>query len=324
MENPKISVIMSVYNGADFLRETIDSVLSQSYGNFEFLITDNASTDDTVCIIKSYNDNRIKLTMNNTNKGYVANLNTMIKGATGKYIVRQDADDIIRKNKFKKLVDFMEKHSSVGACGYYVNVFGSVKGKIRQELENTKIRAAMLFENQIDSLAIFRTVLFKEGNIRFEEDFIPTEDYKYWFEAMKSSELANIPYFLLDYRVHGTNTSIEKKELGDRNRLRVQMEIFEYLFNQKMSDEIRNVFNILYSLDNCSKDMFPEYITCLEKIASFAKDGKEIDEETFLYYLARRWFVFCFHNKIFMFFKPNFIALRHFIKFIFSLLRKKI
>ena len=91
---------MSVYNGAEFLRETIESVLKQTYTNFEFIIADNASTDETVSIIRSYNDSRIKLTVNEKNKGYVVNLNSMIKEATGKYIIRQDADDIIREKKF--------------------------------------------------------------------------------------------------------------------------------------------------------------------------------------------------------------------------------
>lgn len=324
MENSKVSILMSVYNGAEFLRETIESVLLQTYENFEFLITDNASTDETVSIIKSYNDIRIKLTVNEENKGYVANLNSMIKDATGKYIIRQDADDIIRKNKFEKLFEYMETHPAVGACGYYVNVFGTYKGKIRQELSNKKIRAAMLFENQMDSLSIIRTSLFKDYGLGFEESLIPAEDYKFWFEVMKHSELANIPTFLLDYRIHGTNTSLEKKEQGDRNRLEVQLQIYEYLFNQKVTEETKKILKILYVSNNCSEGVYKKIIAWLEQIACFAKTGKQIDEETFLYYMARRWFIFCIHNRKLYFFKPKFIKFAQLLRFIYDLLRKKI
>ncbi|MGI5090980.1 glycosyltransferase family 2 protein [Treponema socranskii] len=324
MENPKITVIMSVYNGAEFLRETIESVLKQTYTNFEFIITDNASTDETVSIIRSYNDSRIKLTVNEENKGYVANLNSMIKEAAGKYIIRQDADDIIRKNKFEKLFEYMEAHPSIGACGYYINVFGAYKERIRQELDNKKIRAAMLFENQMDSLSIIRASLFKDYDLSFEEGLIPAEDYKFWFEVMKHSELANIPCFLLDYRIHGTNTSIEKKEQGDRNRLEVQLQIYEYLFNQKITEETKEILKLLYISNNCSEGVYRKIIVWLEQIACFAKNGKQIDEETFLYYMARRWFIFCIHNKKLYFRKPKFVKLAQLLRFIYDLLRKKI
>jgi putative glycosyltransferase protein len=324
MENSKISVIMSVYNGAEFLRETIESVLKQTYTNFEFIIADNASTDETVSIIRSYNDSRIKLTVNEKNKGYVVNLNSMIKEATGKYIIRQDADDIIREKKFEKLFEYMETHPSVGACGYYINVFGAYKKRIRQELDNKKIRAAMLFENQMDSLSIIRASLFKDYDLSFEENLIPAEDYKFWFEVMKHSELANIPWFLLDYRIHGTNISIEKKEQGDRNRLAVQLQIYEYLFNQKVSEEIKEIFRLLYISNNCSGEVYKKIIVGLEQIACFTKTGKQIDEETFLYYMARRWFIFCIHNRKLYFFKPKFIKLAQLSRFIYDLVRKKI
>lgn len=321
----KISVIMSVYNGAQFLKETIESVLKQSYCNFEFLITDNASTDDTVKIIRSYNDERINLTINEENKGYVANLNSMVKRAAGKYIIRQDADDIIRKDKFAKLVGFMEAHPSVGACGYYVNVFGSSKGKIKFELDNKKIRAAMLFQNQMDSLSIIRSTLFSISSLQFEESYIPTEDYKFWFEVMKTTELANIPYFLLDYRIHGTNTSIEKKEQGDRNRLQVQTEIFEYLFDCKITDEQKDAIKALYSSgDQLRDNECKKIISVLEKLAVISKNNSTIDTDTFIYYLARRWFIFSIKNCRKYLFSPNFIRPKHFVAFIKSLIEQKL
>lgn len=320
-ESVKVSIVMSVYNGASFLRNTIESVLNQTYTNFEFLITDNASSDETVSIIKSYKDTRIMLVINKENKGYVANINTMIKKSSGKYICRQDADDIIRKDKISKLVNFMENHQEVGACGYYVNIFGSSKGKNRYELEDKKIRSAMLFENQMDSLSMIRASLFEKLN--FDESFIPTEDYKFWFEVMKCSKLANIPHYLLDYRVHGTNTSIEKKDLGDRNRLEVQTQIFEYLFNTKINDDQKEALRILYN--DVVKDKY-EYKIISSELETMAKLGvrnDNLDKKTFISYLSKRWFIFCLRNNIKYLFYPNFIKITHFITFVINMIIKK-
>ncbi len=140
---------------------------------------------------------------------------------------------------------------------------------------------------------------------------------------MKFSDVSNIPCFLLDYRIHGTNTSIEKKELGDKNRLEVQTQIFKYLFNQDMSDEIKSSFNLLYTADNCLDDDIKNIISCLEQVSCIENNDTKIDKETFLYYMARRWFIFCIHNKKFCFFKPKFIKLQYFLKFVIGTLYKK-
>ena len=322
-----ISVVMSVYNGAEFIRETIDSVLNQSHTNFEFMITDNASQDDTVSIINSYNDKRIRLFVNDVNKGYVVNLNNMIRKSSGKYIVRQDADDIIMKAKFSKLVDYMEAHPNVGACGYYVNVFGSNKGKIRQELSNDKIRAAMLFENQMDSLSMVRTSMFRDG-VEYNEKFIPAEDYELWYEIMKKAELVNIPEFLLDYRLHGNNTSIEKKEIGEKNRLQVQCLIFKYLFTIDMDCDMKKTFEVLYNDNKTISVNIDFLITCLERLSQFPFNVGEINRNCFLYYLTRRWFIFCLKNKpkgwLSLLTKPNFVRIQFLFYFLYSMVQKKI
>ena len=105
----KISVLMSVYNGEKYLREAIDSILNQTFTNFEFIIIDDASTDDSNAIIKKYTDKRIKLVENPQNMGLTKSLNRGLKISLGKYIARLDSDDLAFPNRLKEQYEFMEK-----------------------------------------------------------------------------------------------------------------------------------------------------------------------------------------------------------------------
>ena len=116
MNNPLVSVVLSVYNAEKHIVEAIESILTQSYKNFEFIIIDDGSTDGSLEIIKSYDDERIIL-ISRENKGLIASLNEGIEQAKGKYIARMDADDISLSSRFEEQVTFMEMHEEVGICG---------------------------------------------------------------------------------------------------------------------------------------------------------------------------------------------------------------
>ena len=128
-KTPAISVLMSVFNSDKYLHEAIDSILKQTFTDFEFIIINDASTDSSVNIIKSYNDIRIVLIENETNIGLTNSLNKGIKRATGKYIARMDADDIALPFRFAEQFSFMELHAEIGICGTWVETFNE-KGKI--------------------------------------------------------------------------------------------------------------------------------------------------------------------------------------------------
>ena len=116
-ENVYISVVMSVYNGEKYLREAIDSILSQTYQNFEFIVIDDCSSDNTSYILKSYTDARMQIIRNDRNLKLPASLNKGLKIAKGKYIARMDADDIAMPDRFAKQVEYLEEHSDVAVVG---------------------------------------------------------------------------------------------------------------------------------------------------------------------------------------------------------------
>lgn len=122
---PTITVLMPVFNCELYIKDAVDSILNQTYNNFEFLIIDDASTDETVSIIKAYTDSRIKLIEKPINTGLTNSLNQGLKLAKGKYIARMDGDDISLPERFEKQITFLEKNPEVVLCGSWFNVIGS-------------------------------------------------------------------------------------------------------------------------------------------------------------------------------------------------------
>ena len=140
MPKPEVSVITPAYNCEKYIKKAIESILNQSYKDFEYIIIDDNSTDKTWKIIKSFanKDTRIKAYINKRNLGIPLNRNRGIKLARGKYIVWQDADDISKKHRIKKLYEFMENNKEVGICGSYIQFF-SGKKNLNRRLYNTKV-----------------------------------------------------------------------------------------------------------------------------------------------------------------------------------------
>ena len=143
---PKVTVLMPVYNGSKYLKAAIDSILSQSFTDFEFLIINDGSTDDSVKIINSYHDQRIKLIDNKINQGLVAVLNQGLKLAIGEYIARMDSDDFSTCNRLSQQVRFMDKHNDIGVLGSWVKIMkGSDEFLGRYFLNHEEIKANLLF-----------------------------------------------------------------------------------------------------------------------------------------------------------------------------------
>jgi glycosyltransferase involved in cell wall biosynthesis len=126
---PRISVVMSVYNGEKYLRQAIESILQQTYTDFEFIIIDDGSTDSSREIIQSYDDKRIRLVINEQNIGLTKSLNKGIRLAKGEFIARMDADDISLPQRFEKQVAYLDSHPEVGVLGTYANIIDH-RGKI--------------------------------------------------------------------------------------------------------------------------------------------------------------------------------------------------
>lgn len=202
--NPKVSVIMPVYNGEPFLLEAVDSILAQTYTDFELLVINDGSTDDTVAILQSYDDPRIMLIHNDGNLGLIATLNRGIDLARGEYLVRMDCDDISLPERLRKQADFLDANPRVGVCGIWYREFGDLVSRTtRCAPDHASIKCGMLFNPTIGhpSVIMRKSALLANG-LRYDPGYRHAEDYQLWAQALKFFEFANLPEVLLYYRVH--------------------------------------------------------------------------------------------------------------------------
>ena len=225
-KKPLVSVVMSVYNGEKYLREAIDSILNQTFTDFEFIIINDGSTDGTLKIIKSYKDPRIVL-ISRENKGLVASLNEGIKKAQGKYIARMDADDISLPTRLEKQTKYMEAHLEcvmVGAGITFIDDKGKETGRSPLLLHHDDIKLEILVRCPVaHPVVFFRRITFKNTG-GYRQSYFPAEDYDLWLRFMEQGRLANLGEILLEYRELNSGISskqaFEQKSMSDQIRLR--------------------------------------------------------------------------------------------------------
>ena len=230
---PVISVIMPVYNAEKYVGSAIDSILKQTFTDFEFLIFNDGSSDNSKQVIESFKDARIKLYDHTVNSGYVVHLNRGIELAMGKYIARMDADDISMPERFEMQVKFLESHPEVGLCGAWISQF---EGKddpgtrvlYHYSADHDEIGVKLLRHNSFAHpvVMIRRSVLIDHG-LRYEPDFMPSEDARLWTLLRRYTRLHNIQKVLLYYRKHDNQISTEKMSLRHRNTTRIKVEMIE-------------------------------------------------------------------------------------------------
>ncbi len=235
MSNPAISVVMSVYNGEKYLKEAIDSILSQTYADFEFIIIDDGSTDKSLEIISSYHDQRIVLVQNEINIGLTKSLNKGIRLAKGKYIARMDADDISLPLRFEKQVLFMQEHPDIDICGTWYTTFEQHKYLQKLPLTHEQIKADLLFYTPI----AHPTILMKKNifkKYQYPENFLKAQDYALWIELIDKYKFSNLPESLLMYRTHLSQASIAESSVQKELALKA-LQLFLDKIDCKLSQE---------------------------------------------------------------------------------------
>ncbi len=206
---PEISVIMPVYNAGKFLAAAIESILKQNHTDFEFIILDDASTDNSLEIINKFCDPRIVLSANVENLGVARSLNKGIELARGRYIVRMDADDISMPNRLARQIRFMQDHPEIGISGGWVQIFGNGPPSIARVPSNPdEIAAYMLFETPLWHVTvIMRRELIIQHKLRYNPTFSRSEDYDLWTRAIVHFPLANLDEVLVRVREHGASAT---------------------------------------------------------------------------------------------------------------------
>ncbi|WP_378950578.1 glycosyltransferase [Pelosinus sp. sgz500959] len=235
---PRISVLMSVYNGETYLRETIESILGQTFTDFEFLIVDDGSTDKSLEIIQSYHDPRIILLKNEHNMGLIKSLNRGLDVARGEFIARMDADDISKPERLAKQLTYLQEHPDIAVCGTWMETIGVSQSRIMGEnsypLDSKILKCLLLFYNAIAHPTVMLRADALSGSVqhRYSSGYHHGEDYKLWIDLAAEKNLANINEVLLYYRLSEEQVShqysdvqigtAEKVYVEQLNRLRIE------------------------------------------------------------------------------------------------------
>lgn len=211
---PRVTVLMPVYNGQKYLGTAIQSILEQTFADFELLIINDGSTDQSRRIVESYDDPRIRLVNNESNLGLTRTLNKGLDLAQGQYIARMDCDDIAYPDRFVQQVNYMETNSDVVVCGGWVHIVdqsGATVGELRKPYGDM-----LRSEYWRPSPIIHPTAMIRRshlGDLRYDTAVRFSEDYDLWFRLRERGKIDNVPMFMLKYRVHdATVTAQHRKE----------------------------------------------------------------------------------------------------------------
>lgn len=262
--NPIISVVMSVYNGEKYLSEAIESILNQTYKDFEFIIINDGSSDNSLEIIKKYQnqDERIVL-ISRENKGLVASLNEGIEKAKGKYIARMDADDICLSTRFEEQIEYMEKNK-LDLSGSWIETFDEKNilnvWKYPETHSDIEFRSFFMCSFAHPSVMIKKIVFDK---LKYENE--TAEDYRLWCDILADGyKVGNIQKVLLKYRLHNNQlTQTKSKELiNSANNIGLN---FSKKINSKICVTIENYIDIQ---NNCTISKFDDLI---KDILTYAK-----------------------------------------------------
>ncbi len=213
MTHPDISVVLPVYNAEKFVRASIESILTQTFTNFELIVIDDCSTDTSAAIIQTYTDKRVRFYRNNGNRGIVETLNLGIHYARAKYIARMDADDISYPNRLALQFGYLEANPAVGVCGAYLKVMGKTN-IIRYPVQHEDICFTFLRSNALaHPVVMFRKQVLTNARLQYEAGYFPAEDFYLWVNCAAVCRLHNLPYPLLEYNIHPGSVSQSKMAL---------------------------------------------------------------------------------------------------------------
>lgn len=212
---PKISVVMSVYNGESYLKEAIESILNQTLADFEFIIVNDGSVDGSLEMLQSYQDERIKLINNGENIGLTKSLNKALKQARGEYIARQDADDISLPNRLKEQLQYLQEHPEIALLGtgaYIIEESGNILRRGVPLAEPSK-------ENLVkDNPFVHGSVMFRKKIIEevgaYNEFYRYSQDYELWLRIAVHHKAANLTHPLYKARRHSKSVQAKKRKDG--------------------------------------------------------------------------------------------------------------
>jgi len=284
----KVTVLLPVYNAERYLSEAIESILAQTFTDFELLIINDGSTDRSKEVIASFDDSRIRYFENEKNLRLIQTLNKGLHFSSGKYIARMDADDIAHPQRLEKQVAFMEANLEIGVCGSWMR---TTKGNLRKyPIDHEAIKLHLFKENALGHpTVIIRRKILIEHRLFYCEKFTHVEDYELWVRCLQVTKLHNLPEDLVLYRVHNYQVSTRYMKIQEEQTIKVRLYFLKFIFGSLSKQEkvlLSKVmkYNILISVNDFLKlDKF------LTELAVKNHKVRYFDVKGFQKYLDEFW-----------------------------------
>jgi len=299
IKHPKISVLMPVYNCEEFVEDAIVSILNQTFTDFELIIIDDASTDDTVSLIKNFTDSRIKFIEKTTNSGHTNSLIEALNNAKGEYIARMDGDDISFSERFEKQVQFLDTHPNVVLCGSAHVVLGKDKTVVRPETHED-IKIALLQKNCFTHPTVMlRNSVLKANNLNYDQNFSVTQDYDFWVRLISFGELHNLPDTLLKYRIHDNQVSVKNQTIKPKIRAKIRLRMLQYLEFEEDSQDKTLLLKIFSRQQALNANELKSFETIKQKLLSANTNSFYVkkDFESYLNDVEQLIYKDCFLNR---------------------------
>ncbi len=241
---PAVTILMSVYNGERFVSQALESILRQTWTDFEFLIINDCSHDRTREIIASFRDTRIRLLDNPVNLGLAKSLNVGLAQARGSLVARQDADDISHPERLREQVEFMRSNPDIALVGTQVHVIDE-RGRVKRRpgWERALNGAAIRFQLMFDNAFIHTSVMFRREIIwnhlgGYDEQFAASQDFELWSRVAASYAVCNLPRRLADYRFYASSTgALYRRNHLAQSRAVVAANLCRYLKLERVHEE---------------------------------------------------------------------------------------
>jgi hypothetical protein len=239
MKQPAVTVLLPAYNAEAWVGQAVESILRQSFRDFELLVIDDGSTDNTVALLNGYKDGRIRVVRHEANRGLIACLNEGLGLSRGALIARMDADDFAHERRLELQVAFLNTRPDVGICGTWFHLRQAKRRtRVRTPVTHAEIAARLFFRSAFGHpTVILRRAFLQQFSLRYDPQSTHAEDFDLWVRASGHTHLANVPRYLLDYRVHSAQASSQHLQPQSAAASRVRLRQLATLLPGATEDE---------------------------------------------------------------------------------------
>lgn len=297
--NPEVSIVMPAFNVERFIADSINSVLSQDFADFELIIINDGSTDNTEDIVNQFNDPRIRYYRNDGNKGLFYTRNKGLELARGNYISMLDSDDIALPGKFSVQMEYLKNNPSIkllGGGAFLIDGSGNkISGSYIQKAPSEAIPSILLFNNYfIQSTIIFARDILDKYTYRIE--YPPSEDYDLWSRIALDFPTFNLNKPLILYRIHASSVSHTKRDVQIKGIKLIHKNQLNWLNIHPSDEELELHYGLANSTYSINDTDLKRVRSWLRKIYDANKILKVYDARWLNFVIYRMWFKFCLKN----------------------------